>query len=99
MKYKKELGLLDGFEQNPWQDVEKTIGISKHTKVASNIARKSITLVKNDNNTVPFIPYKYKKVTHVLLSTDSDLRSRLKPFVKDVDYIHANVQEIYVNDP
>ena len=41
MKYKQELGLLDGFKQNSWKDVEKTIGISKHTNVASKIAQKS----------------------------------------------------------
>ena len=99
IKYKKELGLLEDYQMKTWNDVEKNIGISKHTKVASEIAQKSITLVKNQNNAIPFIPYKHKKVTHLLLSTDSDLRSRMKPFVRDIDYIHGNVNKVYVNDP
>ena len=99
IKYKKELGLLDDYKVKTWNDVEKNVSISKHTKVASKIAQKSITLVKNQNNVIPFIPYKYKKVTHLLLSTDSDLRTRMKPFVRDIDYIHGNVNKVYVNDP
>ena len=67
--------------------------------MASKIAQKSIALVKNQNNVIPFIPYKYKKVTHLLLSTDSDSRTRMKPFVRDIDYIHGNVNKVYVNDP
>ena len=73
--------------------------LSKHKKIAYKIAEKSITLIKNEQNIIPFNPNNYKNVTHILLSTDNDLRTRLKSFARDIDYIHGNVQKIYVNDP
>jgi len=79
--------------------VENFIGIRKHSVISSEIAQKSITLVKNEGNILPLNPNKYSKISHILLSTDNDLRSRLKPFVRDLKYIHGNVEEIYVNDP
>ena len=96
MKEKERLGVLDSYNQ--WNNIEKNVGISSHKKVASSIAEKSITLVKNNDNIVPFIPNKYKKVSHVLISTDNDLRIRLKSFARDVDYIHGDVQKIFIND-
>ena len=63
------------------------------------IAEKSITLVKNEDSFLPFVPNKYKKVTHLLLSTDDDLRTRLDLFSNDILYTHSDVNEIYVNDP
>ena len=98
MKYKNKINLK---EKNnfQWEDVEENIGIKANTKVAKDIAQKSITLVKNNNDLVPFIPYKYNKVSHILMSTDNDLRLRMKSFARDIKYIHGNVNEIYVNDP
>ena len=95
---KNELGLFDD-NKNNWTNVEKNVGISKHRNFANKIAKESITLVKNDKNNIPFIPNDYKKVSHILLSTDNDLRQRLKSFVRDVNYIHGNVNEVYINDP
>ncbi len=98
MYYKEKIDLENRINNN-WDDVKKYIGSKENKKIASDIAQKSITLVKNDKNIVPLIPYKYKKITHLLLSTDNDLRTRMKTFVRDVDYIHGNVQTLYVNDP
>ena len=98
MQYKNKLN-LEKKKNTIWEEVEKNVGSSKHKKIAKNIAQESITLVKNEKNIIPFIPYKYKKITHLLLSTDNDLRTRMKSFVRDIDYIHGNVQTIYVNDP
>ena len=94
---KIDMGLLD---QNidSWNDVEETVGIYDHKKIANKIAEESMTLVKNKYNLLPFQPTKYKKVSHILLSTDNDLRTRLKSFARDVRYIHGNVTEVYVND-
>ena len=97
MKKKNRLGMLENY--NNWIAVENTVGLSNHKKVASTIAEKSITLIKNEKKLIPFNPNKYNKVSHVLLSTDNDLRTRLKSFSRDVDYIHGNVQKIYINDP
>ena len=97
MNEKNRLGLLEKYDNN-WSIVEKTVGLKEHKKVANKISEKSITLIKNKKNIIPFKPNKYKKVTHILLSTDNDLRTRLKSFARDIDYIHGNVQKIYVND-
>ena len=98
IKYKRKINLYDKSEKL-WPNVEKIVGKKEHLSTASEIAKKSITLVKNSEDLVPFIPYKYKKVIHLLLSTDNDLRTRMKPFVRDLNYIHGNVETIYVNDP
>jgi len=94
---KNEIGLINGRDNN-WNELNKTIGNSNHLKMAGNIAQKSITVVKNEKLTLPFIPNKYNKVTHILLSTDRDLRTRMKSFAYNVKYTHGNVNEIYVND-
>ena len=97
IKQKEEMGLFSE-SYNNWIDVEKNIASSENRKIANKIAEKSITLVKNNKNIIPFNPNNYKKVTHLLLSTDNDLRQRLKSFARDIRYIHGNVNEIYVND-
>ena len=98
MMAKKELGLFDEMNHQTWNNVENNVKSAEHVKTASLIAEESITLVKNNNSYIPIIPNKYKKITHLLLSTDDDLRIRLKPFSNDVKYTHGNVSEIYVND-
>jgi len=97
IKQKKEMGLFTP-PYNDWSDVEDKVASLENRKIANKIAEKSITLVKNNKNIIPFKPSNYKKVTHLLLSTDNDLRQRLKPFARDVRYIHGNVNEVYVND-
>ena len=96
IEQKKKMGLFK--TSTKWNEVENIVGIKDHTTTAANIAQKSMTLVKNDKNLIPFIPYKHKKVAHLLLSTDNDLRTRMRPFVRDIDYIHGNVETVYVND-
>ena len=96
---KNDMKLEINNKNRTWEDSEGSIGLNEHSMIASRIAEKSITLVKNRNNVLPLNPNKYNKVSHILLSTDNDLRSRLKPFVRDLKYIHGNVNEIYVNDP
>jgi len=97
IKQKESMGLFN-VPYNKWIDVEENIASLENRKIANKIAEKSITLVKNNKNIIPFKPNNYKKVTHLLLSTDNDLRQRLKSFTRDIRYIHGNVNEIYVND-
>ena len=97
IKQKESMGLFN-VPYNKWIDVEENIASLENRKIANKIAEKSITLVKNNKNIIPFKPNNYKKVTHLLLSTDNDLRQRLKSFARDIRYIHGNVNEIYVND-
>ena len=97
IEQKKEMGLFSDTYNN-WGDVEEKIASLENLKIAKKIAEKSITLVKNNNDIIPFNSNNYKKVTHLLLSTDNDLRMRLKSFTRDIKYIHGNVNEIYIND-
>ena len=94
---KNSMGLFT-LKDNKWTDVENEIASYANRSIAKKIAEKSITLVKNNKNIIPFKPNNYKKVTHLLISTDNDLRTRLKSFSRDIKYIHGNVNEIYVND-
>ena len=99
IKEKNRLGLFKEENIKKWEDVENLVGNYKHVKLSKTIAEKSITLVKNNNENIPFDIKKYKKVSHILISTDNDLRVRMKSFTRDIKYIHGNVDEIYVNDP
>ena len=54
-----------GLFENPYVEIEKRDGIvlnPKHQKTALEAARKSIVLLKNDNNLLPLDASKYKKV-------------------------------------
>ena len=95
---KEELGLFDKENNQSWSNVENNVKISDNTKIASLIAEESMTLIKNEESLLPVVPNKYEKVTHLFLSMDDDLRTRLNLFSNDIQYTHGNVSEIYVND-
>ena len=63
MYYKEKIDLENKINNN-WDDVKKYIGSKENKKIASDIAQKSITLVKNDKNIVPPVSY-----THLTLPT------------------------------
>ncbi len=96
-KTKAQLGL---FGENPfpqWDDVEKTVGIPSNTKTAKNIARASITVVKDSGN-LPLKPEKINRLGHLILSTDDNVTDRLSPFIRDISNTHGNVKKIVVTD-
>ena len=95
---KNILGLMDISKSDDWNQVEKTVKISKHTKVAQKIANQSITLVKNNNDLVPLNSKDYNKVTHIMISSDDDVKSRLKSLSRNIKNIHGNVTDIVIND-
>ena len=95
---KNSLGLFQTSNLNDWEQVEKTVKINKHLKVAQNIANKSITLVKNSNDLVPINTKKYEKITHIMISSDDDVKSRFKSLARNIRNIHGNVSEIVIND-
>ena len=96
---KAKLGLLNGPAQIPFAELETIIGKSKHTATAREIARKSITLVKDENNQLPLIPEKIDSLAHLILSLDEGARGYLKTLSRDLHKTHSHVQEIYVNNP
>ena len=58
-----DLGILDYKDSTPWADLPYSIVASKeHAEQALTVARKSMVLLKNDNNTLPLKPEKIKKI-------------------------------------
>ena len=99
IKSKEDINLFNVKSKLLWDDLEEVISNPEHKKIASKIAEKSITLIKNNKSLIPFKPNEYKKISHILLSTDNDLRTRLKSYAYDIKYTSGNVNEIYINDP
>ncbi len=98
-KMKAEAGLLSGAAQPPFSELETIIGIPKHQNKASEIARKSITLVKDENNRLPLHPENIDSLAHIILSLDDGARGYVKSFSSDIIRTHGHVREIFVNDP
>ena len=96
---KAEAGLLSGAAQPPFSELETIIGIPKHQNKASEIARKSITLVKDENNRLPLHPENIDSLAHIILSLDDGARGYVKSFSSDIIRTHGHVKEIFVNDP
>ena len=98
-KMKAEAGLLSDAAQPPFSELETIIGIPKHKNKASEIARKSITLVKDENNRLPLHPENIDSLAHIILSLDDGARGYVKSFSSDIDRTHGHVKEIFINDP
>jgi len=96
---KQEAGLLSGVTQPPFSELETIIGIPKHKGKASEIAEKSITIVKDKNKLLPLKPEKIDSLAHIILSLDDGARGYVKSFSSDIQRTHGHVKEIFVNDP
>ncbi len=58
-----DLGMLDNKDNTPWANLPYSIVASKaHAQQALTVARKSMVLLKNDNNVLPLKPEKIKKI-------------------------------------
>ena len=58
-----DLGILDSKDNTPWADLPYSIVASEaHAQQALNVARKSMVLLKNDNNVLPLKPEKIRKI-------------------------------------
>ena len=96
---KKETGLLTEPPQFPFSELETIIGIPKHKRKTSEIAEKSITIVKDKNSLLPLKPEKIDSLAHIILSLDDGARGYVKSFSSDIQRTHGHVKEIFVNDP
>ena len=94
---KNELGVLNSYSNTDWDNLSKTVGKPEHFKVAQDIARKSITVIK-DNGQLPLKPEKINSLTHMILTTDDGAKSRLEAFSRNIRFTHKNVNEIFVNE-
>ncbi|MBC8257213.1 MAG: serine hydrolase [Candidatus Marinimicrobia bacterium] len=98
-KMKHEMGLLSGLTQPLFSELESIVGIPEHQKKAREIARKSITLVKDDNYQLPLHPEKIDSLAHIILSLDDGARGYVKSFSTDIIRTHGHVKEMFINDP
>ena len=95
---KSDLKLFSEPTQIPFEELEKIIGNSLHVSEANRIAEGSITVVKDDNSILPFVPASIDSLAHIILSMDKNARNYLKPFTSDIQYTHGHVKEIFVNN-
>ena len=96
MTVSNELGLFN-YDNTKWDDLTQIVGKPEHGKIAQNIARKSITVVK-DNGQLPLKPEKIDRLSHIILSTDDGAKDRLEAFSRDIRFTHKNVNEIFINE-
>ena len=96
LRNKNSMGLFQN-RIPTWELVENTVGLSKNKAFAQKIANESITLVKDENNLLPIKQEKIQRFTHLVISTDEDVKSKLKLFIKDINHTHGNVNEIIIN--
>lgn len=96
---KKKSGIFDNHSTRNWNIVEKNVNLSQNQNSAKNIARKSITIVKDDLNLLPLRSEKIGKIVHIQISTDDDVKDMLNPFARDIRYTHTDVDEYFVQEP
>ena len=94
---KKEAGLLSDKGFPDWGRIEALVGSKEHTRVANKIAANSITLIKDDKNSIPIKPEKTKKISHIIMSIDDNAKDYLKSFSKDIARTSNNINEIFIN--
>ncbi|MFB0516954.1 MAG: glycoside hydrolase family 3 N-terminal domain-containing protein [Candidatus Neomarinimicrobiota bacterium] len=100
LKLKAELGLYDERRSLNRDDVQRQVGLEEFREASRGIARKSITLVKDELNLIPFRPGRRQTLTHILISMDDDLKDRTLPFWSDVEFTFGKkrVKTFFVND-
>ena len=81
-----------------WSSVEENINLSESNNVSKMIAKESITIVKDKFKYLPITKRKYKKLTHIHISKDEDVKQMLSPFSNDIRRTHRNVEEVFVQE-
>jgi len=92
---KIELDLIN--ESLDFNKMSSIVGSKDNLFIASKIASKSITLVKDINNEIPIKPEKIKSLAHLILTTDDNGYETLKTFRSNINYTHGHVKNIFVN--
>jgi beta-N-acetylhexosaminidase len=84
-----------GLDKNRFVDIDKIssiVGNQEHLELAKEISRKSITLLKKENNLIPFSKESNKKFTHIIVvdsRNDSDgefFRRTLKSKIPEITF-------------
>ena len=96
-KLKKDAGLLSGKGLPDLNQIDNVVGTKNHKKIANQIAKQSITLVKDEKNTIPVKPEKINSLSHVILSMDDDAKDYLALLSKDIKRTVRNTSEYFLN--
>ncbi len=94
---KSSQGLFSNTPFPGWENVENNVGIRSHRETAERISRQSVTVVKQTSS-LPLKPEKIKKLGHMILSMDDDVKDRLRPFIRDISNTHGNVEQVFINE-
>ncbi len=100
LRLKAELGIYKERQKLAREKIPSKVGLAKSASLAREIARKSITLVKDDSNLIPLKPTRNETLTHFVLSMDDELKERTGPFWRNVKgtYGNSRVKTIFLND-
>ena len=100
LRLKADLGLYQERNNLRRDDIQGRVGLAEFQAAARGIARQSITLVKDDAGLIPLRPERRQSLTHILISTDDDLRDRTLSFWRNVEstYGSRRVKNFFVND-
>ncbi|MBO6524930.1 MAG: serine hydrolase [Balneolaceae bacterium] len=90
IQWKEENGLFDKSNQVDITHLDTRINTNFHQSVANNIARESITLLKNDGDILPIDPTVHKKVLLVSIS-DDDYGNTGGRFARSIRDYHPDV--------
>ncbi len=90
IQWKEENGLFDKSNQIDIAHLDTRINTNFHQSVANNIARESITLLKNDGDILPIDPTVHKKVLLVSIS-DDDYGNTGGRFARSIRDYHPDV--------
>ncbi|MCH7731546.1 MAG: serine hydrolase [Candidatus Marinimicrobia bacterium] len=98
LSMKRELGLWEN-RYVSLENAREIIGKSEHKSVASEIARKSITLVKDEKGLIPIPVGKSKKMSQIILATRDAMYPYSSTIKSLVNRIHGNVETSFYYQP
>ncbi len=98
-KMKYDQGVLSGNTQPKFSELEHKIGTYKNRSKSLEVAKKSITIVKDENSLLPLKVEKIDSLAHIIFSLDDNAKSYLKSFSRDIIKTHGHVKEVYINNP
>lgn len=88
--WKEEHGLFDSDNQIDIENLDTKISTNYHRAIADEIAKESITLLKNENNIIPIDPNRFKKILFVSISDDEDANTG-GTFARGIRDYHSDV--------
>ena len=94
---KTEVGLFSEIGYPDLESISNVVDIKSHKKIADRIAQESITLVKDEKNSVPIKPEKINKLSHIILSMDDEAKDYLSILSKDIKRTVRNTSEYFIN--